>query len=74
MKQLCCEIKPWIKAAGIRALKTLCQTAIGIIGTSTFMGDVNWLGVLSASLLASILSLLTSVSGLPELTSNSEGK
>jgi hypothetical protein len=74
MKYLYCEIKPWLKAAGIRALKTLCQTAIGIIGTATFMGEVNWLGVLSASLLASILSLLTSVSGLPELKSNSEDK
>ena len=57
----------WWKAAGIRALKTVCQTAIATIGTSTAMGEVSWQLVASASLLAGILSLLTSVAGLPEL-------
>ena len=60
-------IKKWIKAAGVRALKTVAQTAVATIGTSAAMGDVNWIMVGSASLLAGILSLLTSVAGLPEL-------
>lgn len=59
--------KNWIKAAGIRAIKTVAQTAIATIGTSAVMGDVNWIMVGSAALLAGILSLLTSVTGLPEL-------
>ena len=57
----------WFKAAGVRAVKTVAQTAIATIGTSVAMGDVNWIMVGSASLLAGILSLLTSVAGLPEL-------
>jgi hypothetical protein len=57
----------WIKAAGIRAIKTVAQTAVATIGTSAAMGEVNWLMVGSAALLAGILSLLTSVAGLPEL-------
>ena len=57
----------WLKAAGIRALKTVAQSAIASIGVSATMGEVNWLIVGSASLLAGILSLLTSVAGLPEL-------
>lgn len=59
--------KNWFKCAGIRAIKTVAQTAIATIGTSVAMGDVNWVMVASASCLAGILSLLTSVAGLPEL-------
>lgn len=57
----------WWKAAGIRALKTVAQTAVATIGTSTALGEVSWPLVGSASLLAGILSLLTSIAGLPEL-------
>ena len=57
----------WWKAAGIRAVKTIAQTAVATIGTSAVLGDVNWVAVLSASVLAGVLSLLTSVAGLPEL-------
>lgn len=57
----------WFKAAGIRALKTIAQTAIATIGTSAVMSEVNWLIVGSASLLAGILSILTSIAGLPEV-------
>ena len=59
--------KLWIKAAGVRAIKTVAQTAVATIGTSAAMGEVNWIMVGSASLLAGILSLLTSVAGLPEV-------
>jgi hypothetical protein len=59
--------KTWIKAAGVRAIKTVAQTAIATIGTSVAMGEVKWAFVGSASLLAGILSLLTSVAGLPEV-------
>ena len=61
------NFKQWIKAAGIRAIKTICQTAIATIGTSAAFNEVNWLMVGSASLLAGILSILTSLAGLPEV-------
>ena len=57
----------WWKAAGVRSLKTVAQTAVATIGTSAVLGDVQWLVVASASVLAGILSLLTSIAGLPEL-------
>lgn len=59
--------KKWLKYAGIRAIKTVCQTAIASIGTAAVLSEVNWLAVASASILAGILSLLTSLAGLPEV-------
>jgi len=59
--------KKWLHAAAIRAIKTVAQTAVATIGTSAAFGEVNWLAVGSASLLAGVLSLLTSVAGLPEV-------
>lgn len=59
--------KKWFKCAGIRAIKTVAQTAVSTIGVSAMLSDVNWLAVCSASVLAGVLSLLTSVSGLPEV-------
>ena len=59
--------KEWLKAAGIRALKTVAQTAVAAIGTSAALESVNWAAVASTTALAGILSLLTSVAGLPEL-------
>lgn len=61
------KIKNWIKCAGIRAIKTICQTAIATIGTTTMFNEVDWKVVAYSSLLAGILSLLTSLAGLPEL-------
>ena len=61
--------KLWWKCAGIRALKTVAQTAIAVIGTSVLMSEVDWVAVASASVLAGILSMLTSVAGLPEVKS-----
>lgn len=66
------DFKAWLKAAGIRALKTVAQTAIATIGTSAVISEVNWLMVGSASLLAGILSLLTSIGGLPEVPEKSD--
>lgn len=61
------NFKCWVKAAGIRAIKTMAQTMIATIGTSTVMGDVNWVIIGSTSLLAGVLSVLTSIAGLPEI-------
>lgn len=67
-------MKEWFKAAGIRAIKTIAQTAIAIIGTAAVLGDVNWVMVASAAALAGVLSLLTSVAtGLPEVN-NEKGE
>lgn len=61
------EFKKWLKCAGIRAIKTVAQTAVATIGTSAILSEVNWVMVVSAAALAGVLSLLTSVAGLPEL-------
>ena len=66
--------KNWLKAAGIRAIKTVAQTAVATIGTSAVIGEVNWIMVASASALAGILSLLTSIAGLPEVTNTGDGE
>lgn len=58
--------KNWAKCAGIRAIKTVAQTAVATIGVATVMSEVNWIAVASASLLAGVLSILTSVAGIPE--------
>lgn len=60
-------MKNWLRAASIRAIKTVAQTAVATIGTSVILSDVNWVAVASASALAGVLSLLTSVAGLPEV-------
>lgn len=62
----------WVKAAAVRAIKTVAQTAIATIGASAIMSDVNWATVVSASALAGIISILTSVAGLPEVTESEE--
>ena len=66
------EWKKWIKAAGVRAIKTVAQTAVATIGTAAVIGDVNWVMVGSAAALSGILSLLTSVAGLPECPKKAE--
>ena len=65
-------VKNWIRAAGVRAIKTVAQTAIATIGTCVVIGDVNWVMVASASALSGILSLLTSVAGIPEVKGDDE--
>lgn len=64
--------KKWLKATAVRAIKTVAQTAVATIGVSAVMSDVNWLAVGSASLLAGVLSILTSIAGLPEVTESEE--
>ena len=64
------SFKKWIKAASVRAIKTVAQTAVGIIGASAIISEVDWKVVLSASLSAGITSLLTSIAGLPEIKEN----
>lgn len=61
------DIKKWFKAAGVRAVKTIAQTAVGVIGSSAIISEVDWRVVVSASILAGVVSLLTSVAGLPEV-------
>lgn len=61
------DIKKWLKAAAVRAIKTVAQTAVATIGTTSLISEVNWTVVISASLLAGLLSALTSVAGLPEV-------
>lgn len=65
--------KKWWKAAGIRAVKTMAQTAVALIGTKLVVEDVEWLTVLSAAALAGVLSLLTSIGGLPEVKEDTDG-
>ena len=64
------KMKRWFKAAAVRAMKTIAQTAAATIGTAAAMGQVDWMLVMSASVLAGILSLLTSIAGLPEVNGN----
>jgi hypothetical protein len=66
------NFKEWAKAAGIRAIKTVAQTAVATIGTSAIISEVNWLVVGSAALLAGILSILTSIAGIPEVKAGEE--
>lgn len=65
-------MKEWFKCAGIRAIKTVAQTAVATIGTAVALGDVNWVMVASSAALAGVLSLLTSVAGLPEVNNEKE--
>ena len=64
--------KSWLKAAGVRAVKTIAQTAVATIGTSALLSQVDWRMVISASILSGVLSLMTSVAGLPEVSDGAE--
>lgn len=66
------NFKKWLKCAAVRAIKTVAQTAIATIGTSLVLSEVNWVAVASASILAGVLSILTSVAGLPEVDNDPE--
>ena len=68
------NFKTWIIAAGTRAVKTTAQTAVAVIGTSAILSDVNWAVIVSASAVAGLLSLLTSIAGLPEVKAEQEDK
>lgn len=68
------DFKEWIHAAGIRAIKTVAQTALGLIGSAVILGDVDWMLVVSASAMAGVISLLTSIKGLPELDLKKDNK
>lgn len=65
--------KQWVKCAGIRAIKTVAQTAIATIGTAAMLDEVNWIVVASAAVLAGVLSVLTSIAGLPEVKEENDG-
>lgn len=64
--------KNWVKAAGVRAIRTVAQTAIATIGTATVLGDINWIIVGSSAVVAGILSILTSIAGLPEVKGDAD--
>ncbi|MFQ9166407.1 MAG: hypothetical protein BHV87_07960 [Clostridiales bacterium 36_14] len=68
------DTKEWIKAAAVRAVKTMAQASVAGIGAAAVIGQVDWKYVISASLLAGVLSVLTSIAGLPEVENESEGK
>lgn len=68
------DTKKWLKSAGVRAVKTVAQAAIAGIGTAAAMGQVDWKYVLSASVLAGVISILTSIAGIPEVPEDSEGE
>ena len=72
--QLSTSTKQWLKAAGVRAAKTVAQAAVSFIGTSAAMGDVDWKLVISGSILSGIVSALMSIKGLPEVETTEEGK
>lgn len=72
IKNITC--KEWWKAAGVRAVKTMAQTAVATIGASTMVTEINWLAVGSATLMAGVLSLLTSIGGLPEYNPETESE